>query len=571
MSKRARLSEDEAKKAGLKAWETPEGRRWLLKALNPNDVGVVSAGIPTLHCRNISILNWQGEYSVDVPSNINEEVPNYDTTMFLYQHPLIFGMSASRPQGCIDMRDADAAFIIRRTQIPDTQMYHYRIELSNSVGSPITWTRCAQYLNGQVDPTVFGGDKCLAARRKLYAQLTQKSRVAYGGATIIPTCSAENNSGTLAVCQQVYSPRKVPIEENTNIELDSFTESDFPDTSDLVQNPQMYYGRFQDGAYIPYKLNDPSSMEYQSSEKEMTTRSPYYIEKVTLIGSIADDGLGTLGMLGEVPLTCSGPDTVNFKMEDQSETGLGHLLAIRFYVQTYTGQRGYFQASLAAGAPGEGGNVDVSRALVTSSFFYIDENTKANNVGRDKYLIIEGAILPDGWVDCELDGKFFYLPKYLTTYNWNDDRKELANCSNINWISKDIAISAAAIRADPELGKGTICPYNGQSLITIHMSGISNTAPIKMLHRYGVEVLLVSASAYSPFKFMSPKYDESAIKSYARCIRTMKDAYFANTGSVVGQVDYNNKLMTLIENDSVEELNRGLNQGGSWTGVVGKY
>lgn len=574
MSKRARISEEEAKKAGLKAWETPEGRRWLLKALNPNDVGVVSAGIPTLHCRNISILNWQGEYSVDVPSNINEQVPNYDTTMFLYQHPLIFGMSASRPQGCIDMRDADAAFEIRRAQIGQGQNgpYVYTIELSNSVGSPITWTRCAQYLNGQVDPTVFGGDKSLAARRKLYAQLTQKSRVAYGGATIIPTCSAENNSGTLAVCQQVYSPRKVPIEENTNIELDSFTESDFPDTSDLVQNPQMYYGRFQDGAYIPYKLNDPSSMEYQSSEKEMTTRSPYYVEKATLIGTAVADGDANTGLLVEHTLTCSGPETVNFRMEDQTEGGLFHVFAIRFYVQTYTGQRGYFQISLAAGEPGGAANVvDISRMAQRSSIFFTDENTPANNVALNKRLLQEGAILPVAWATAELAGKFFYMPDYLTCYNWNDDRKELANASNVLWVSKDVSISAAAIQNDPELGKGTICPYNGQSLITIHMSGISNTAPIKMLHRYGVEVLLVAASAYSPFKFMSPKYDESAIKSYARCIRTMKDAYFANAGSVVGQVDYNNKLMNLIENDSVEELNRGLNQGGSWTGVVGKY
>ena len=91
-----------------------------------------------------------------------------------------------------------------------------------------------------------------------------------------------------------------------------------------------------------------------------------------------------------------------------------------------------------------------------------------------------------------------------------------------------------------------------------------------MILRYGVEILLTASSIYSPFKFMSPKYDESAIKSYARCIRNMKDAYFANAGSTIGQVDFVNKILNLIETDAPDDM-RVLNQGGQWTGVVGAY
>ena len=160
------------------------------------------------------------------------------------------------------------------------------------------------------------------------------------------------------------------------------------------------------------------------------------------------------------------------------------------------------------------------------------------------------------------------MPELVTAYDWVG-ASLLANPYGSYWISEDITTQVNP--SDKDLLLGTICPYNGQSLITIHISGASNTAPIKMLLRYGVEILLTASSPYSPFKFMSPRYDESAIKSYARCIRSMRDAYFANAGSIPGQTDYVNKLMALIENDSADDLNRAMNQGGAWTGVVGAY
>lgn len=557
MSKRARLNPEDAKKAGLAAWETPEGRRWLLKALNPNDVSVVSSGIPTLHSRNISVLNWQGEYTMDVPSNISAAVPSYDCTVFLYQHPLIFGMCASRPNGTIDMRDIESTWRVSRAAATGGG-YYYKLEVSTPGSSPVSLTRCSQYLNSQVDPTVFGGDKSLAARRKLYGQLTQKSRVAYGGVTIIPTCSADNNSGTLAVCQQVFSPRKSLVGNNNNIELDSFLPNDFPDTADLVQNPQMYYGRFQDGAYIPYKLNDPSSMEYVNSEQTMTTRAPYFVENVAFLGTDTADEAAVTGAIVEHFPDPSGVNDTSSSFTDTA--ALYRLMAVRLYVQSYTGQRGYITLSLAGGA-----------FTGASKLWYIDDGiTFKNCVAVAPTDLIEGATAtPTTGNALELNDLYLKVPELITCWNWIDTTLDNANPPGCLWNSTDITTNAAA--TDPDLKKGVVCPYNGQSLVTVQMSGISNTAPIKMLLRYGVEILLVASSAYSPFKFMSPKYDESAIKSYARCIRSMKDAYFANAGSVVGQADYANKLMTLIETDSAEDLNRTLNQGGAWSGVVGAY
>lgn len=556
MSKRARLTESEAAKAGLKAWETSEGRRWLLKALNPNDVSLVNCGIPTLHSRNISVLNWQGDYTVNVPANIDAETPAYDTTLFLYQHPLIFGSSASIPNGCIDISKCPLNYHITRTANAGGG-YDYVLNISGTPSSPVTVSRCTQFFNNQVNPSVFNGDSCLAGRRELFKQLTQKSRIVYGGATLIPSCSSEYDSGTLAVCQQVFSPRETILPTNNNIRLNTFLDNDFPSTSDLVQNPQMYYGRFRDGAYIPYKLNDPSATRYVNSEQEVTTRSPYFVYGVSFLGTIAQDGATYTGKLTEVAATYSAVDST---FAYAAKLAMYNLFAIRLYIQSYTGQRGFVDLSLASSTAGN------SEVFFTSDVFA----TKALSTTLGPDAIVEGnAAFPVANASVhELNDLYMKVPEYITMFDWQASDNELANPHGVIFKSLDISSN---VNADVALKRGTISPYNGQSLITVHMTGVSNTAPVKMILRYGSEILLVASSVYSPFKFMSPKYDESAIKSYARCIRGMKDAYFANAGSAIGQADYNNKLMILIENDAVDDLNRAFNQGGSWTGAVGNY
>lgn len=559
MSKRARLSSDDARRAGLHAWETPEGRRWLLKALNPNDVSVAAAGIPTLQSRNISVLNWQGEYSVDVPANLDANNPSYDSTMFLYQHPLIFGMSATRPEGTMDMRDFPRYFQIKFAGTTDSVAGKVTLETSSAPSKPISMSRCVQYLNNQVDPSVFNGDVSLAGRRKLFTQLTQKNRITYGGATIIPTCSAEHNGGSLAVCQQVFSPRKSIVGNNNDLELDTFLASDFPDTSDLVQNPQMYYGRFQDGAYIPYKLHDPSNNLYSNSEQQVATRSPYFVKAITFLGTkAASTGSPAVATIKEVPAIYSGVNVNQFTATSSED--MYSVIGVRLYIQTYTGLTGHITFSLA----------DADHQGSASSVFWTNESGTAKNcVNLARTAILEEtSISATNIAALDLAAAYMKLPELVTAYDWVD-ASLLANPWGSYWVSEDITTQVNP--NDKDLLLGTICPFNGQSLITIHISGASNTAPIKMLLRYGVEILLTASSPYSPFKFMSPRYDESAVKSYARCIRSMRDAYFANAGSIPGQTDYVNKLMALIENDSADDLNRAMNQGGAWTGVVGAY
>lgn len=564
MSKR-RLDEDEARRAGLKAWETPEGRRWLLKALNPNDTALPTTGIPTLKCRNISVLNWQGEYSINAPENITSTVPSYDSTLFLYQHPLIFGLSAARPSGCDDMSTPDRFFRIQREATATANLYTYTITPGEPLDRPISKTRCERYLNGQIDPSVFKDDDSLAGRRILFRTLTQKNRMIYGGATIIPTCSNQFNSGSLAVSQQIFSARRTVLKEDNNVGLESFTKEDFPNTSDTVQNPQMYYGRYQDGAYIPYKMNEPAAMPYVGSEQQITTRSPYYVTEVSFIGYQDAPAEGSHNIqLVQVNAEWTAVNDRNFKIS--SATPLRACTAIRFNITFKTGQQGYYTIGLADSVGG------ASKVIYTDEMYTAAEvKTSTNATGANVNLTYANACVEGTTEDdriaqvLDLTSLYIRMPAEITAWQSNNTTLELANSYGSYYKSDDIATE---VNRPAEYKIGTICPYNGQSIIAVHMAGVSNTAPIKMIIRYGIEILLVSSSPYSPFKFMSPRYDESAIKSYARCIRAMKDAYFANAGSVPGQLDYTNKLMTLIENDSAEDLNRTLNQGGSWYGVV---
>lgn len=559
MSKRSRLTTEDARRAGLHAWETPEGRRWLMKALNPNDTALPTNGIPSLQSRNISVLNWQGEYSIFAPENVTTEIPNYDTTLFLYQHPLIFGLSASRPGGCMDLREYDGYLSVKRTEIGSSGTYTYELSTSHAAGKPISMSRTARYLNNQIDPSIFKGDDSLAGRRVLFNQLTQKNRIIYGGATIIPTCSNQYNSGSLAVSQTVFCPRRTALGADTNIELDTFTDEDFPDTSDTVQNPQMYYGRYQDGAYIPYKLNEPAATPYVGSEQQVTTRCPYYVEDVSFIGpTAASTGSPAAYELEEVFTNYSS--VANKTFVATAKTAMYACCAVRFYIVFFTGQRGHITFSL--------GDADAKAASLNSNVIFTNENGSGATLVNQKpdVLATEDTNVLKSTVDSgELNNLYIKLPESITAWQWNKIGEQLANPYGSYFISEDISKDPSAA---PELKVGTICPFNGQSIVAVHMSGVSNTAPVKMILRYGSEILLVASSPYSPFKFMSPRYDESAIKSYARCIRSMKDAYFANTGAVPGQLDYTNKLMTLIENDSADDLNRTLNQGGTWYGVV---
>ena len=598
MSAAKRLRADEAaRKAGLKATESEEGRKWLWKALNPADPGTAAIGIPTGQSNNISTLNYQSQYDITAPPGVSSAYPSFDCDLYLNHNPVIFGTAISYPSGSMDLSGV-GTFEINTTVNEAEKTVTVKITPDDIPDKPVAMRTVQQLTNSQIDPRAFQYSNSLASKRVLYSQIIQKARLSYGSAHVIPTCSDLNNGGLITACQQVCEPKESMIDETNGIHLLSYNENDFPNIEDTIQNPQMYSARYNDGCYMPYKIRDPFNNDYVSSEREMTCRAPYVVTGVSLL--VADQ-FGTVNegvftktetanatnyTVRQVPMTLTqATDSTMFTIEATTSTAntggttaykKSNVLAIRFDVCNLIGQRGYFYVSLND----ESKNEKTSKAYgfsniisnATSSTSYKQMSNMFNGPFAET---ISGEFAP-GQLKAETNGplwqsmfqgkQWFHIPRLITAWDAQGTGAS-QNPMGIQWVSVDTTLtSLSSLKA---LTRGTIPDMLEKQMCTVHMTGVSSTAPIKLIMRIGVEILLTASSLYSPFKYISPEYDESAIKSYLRCTRAMRDAYYANAGGIGGQAEFIRAMTDLVEYGSPLALSRVLNQGGNYVSLIG--
>lgn len=598
MSAAKRMRADEAaRKAGLKATESEEGRKWLWKALNPADPGTAAIGIPTGQSNNISTLNYQSQYDITAPPGVSSAYPSFDCDLYLNHNPVIFGTAISYPSGSMDLSGV-GTFEINTTVDEAKKQVTVKITPDDIPDKPVAMRTVQQLMNSQIDPRAFQYSNSLASKRVLYSQIIQKARLSYGSAHVIPTCSDLNNGGLITACQQVCEPKESMIDETNGIHLLSYNENDFPNIEDTIQNPQMYSARYNDGCYMPYKIRDPFNNDYVSSEREMTCRAPYVVTGVSLLvadqfGSVAGGVFtrtttanATNYTVRQVPMTLTqATDSTMFTIEATTSTAItegdiaatkSNVLAIRFDVCNLIGQRGYFYVSLN----------DESK-IDTQSKSYGFSNIISNATSSTSYKqmsnmfngpFVEGLSggFSAGQLKAETNGplwksmfqgkQWFHIPRLITAWNSQGTGASM-NPIGIQWVSVDTTLtSLSSLKA---LTRGTIPDMLEKQMCTVHMTGVSSTAPIKLIMRMGVEILLTASSLYSPFKYISPEYDESAIKSYLRCTRAMRDAYYANAGGIGGQAEFIRAMTDLVEYGSPLALSRVLNQGGNYVSLIG--
>lgn len=578
-------TEEIAQKAGLTAYETEEGRRWLWKALNPNDTATASVGIPADKTHNISALNYQSQYDIAAPPGVTAAFPSYDVDLYLNHNPVVFGTSVAYPSGTMDLSQVGSFQVSIQTNAADNS-FTVLMKPDDAPMKPAGLRTVQQLFNSQIDPRVFSYSSSLASRRLLYSQLTQKAKLTYGGALVIPTCSDLNNGGLITACQQVCEPKVSMVDSANGIYLNSYELNDFPDVEDTIQNPQMYSARFIDGCYMPYKMRDPFNMEYKASEREITNRSPYSVTGVSVITvSGLTDNLGTIKSTAEATYFTSYQTPMTF-VPNANDTGFvlsakvpapndsagtiddakSPVVAFRFDVVNYLGQRGYFYISLNNEFLG-----------TENTYSTIIQSTGHNN--RVTSEIFKGPVTEGisgehtanfatatWWTNSTIaNGDYIKIPEILTAWN-TQGTGYTQNPLGLQWKSTDVTVGAVQNSA---LTRGTMPDMLEFQMCTVHMTGCSSTAPIKLILKIGIEILLNAGSPYSPFKFISPKYDESALKSYLRCTRAMRDAYFANAGGMGGQAEFIKALSDLIESDSAAPLSRVLNQGGNYISLIG--
>lgn len=579
----ALASDAAARKAGLKAYEYAEGRAWLWKALNPQNTETASVGIPSHQTNNISCLNYQSQYDITPPGNISATAPSYDVDLFLNHNPLLFGCAITSPTGTMDLSEIGALRIAI-----DTGAKTITLSPEDSPMKTVALRTATQLINTQINPEVFKYSGSLASRRVLFSQLTQKNRMAYGSALAIPTCSDLNNGGLITACQQICEPQRTLIDSAKGVYLNSYTNSDFPDVSDTIQNPQMYSARYNDGCYMPYKMREPFTQGYTNSEREVTCRAPYVVTGISAICLIsysstnAGTTFGTQEQFFSVDTTSSTFSAVASFPSGVVDADKMQVLALKVYATNYLGQKGYYF---------------ISKNLKGSSGQYTETKTPAiaTNVSNTLILnslqvgsvlgnVFNGPIFEGPWPNGRvafptttavnsaatffgstaiLNNEIIRIPEIVTFYD-SQGTADFQNPNGLQFGSLDITVGGTG-----GAERGTIPDMLENQMATVHMTGVSNTAPVKLILKMGIEILLTAGSPYSPFKFISPKYDESALKSYLRCTRVMRDAYFAAAGGAGGQVDFMRALNDLIENDTSLPLSRVLNQGGNYVSVIG--
>lgn len=597
MSAAKRLREDEAaRKAGLKATESEEGRKWLWKALNPADPGTAAIGIPTGQSNNISTLNYQSQYDVTAPPGVTSAYPSFDCDLYLNHNPVIFGTAISYPSGSMDLSGVGSFEI--ETTVAEGKV-KVKITPDDIPDRPVALRTVQQLMNSQIDPRAFQYSNSLASKRVLYSQVIQKARMSYGSIHVIPTCSDLNNGGLITACQQVCEPKESMIDDTNGIHLLAYNENDFPNIEDTIQNPQMYSARYNDGCYMPYKIRDPFKNEYISSEREVTCRAPYVVTGVSMLvayqfGTVSN---GVLNMtetkdatnysVKQVPMTLNqAPDSTMFSITGEADTAKtggstavtkSNVLAIRFDVCNLIGQRGYFYVSL-------NDESIVNASLQTGGLSTIISSDTTSTALKPMVNMFNGPFseslsgtftagqLNSGtagnllWGSMFQGKQWFHIPRLITAWDAQGTGAS-ENPKGVQWVSVDTTLtSLSSLKA---LSRGTIPDMLEKQMCTVHMTGVSSTAPIKLIMRMGVEILLTASSLYSPFKYISPEYDESAIKSYLRCTRAMRDAYYANAGGMGGQAEFIKALSDLVEHGSPMALSRVLNQGGNYVSLIG--
>lgn len=585
-------TEEVAKKAGLTAYETEEGRRWLWKALNPNDTATASVGIPADKTHNISALNYQSQYDIVAPPGVSAAFPSYDVDLYLNHNPVVFGTSVAYSSGTMDLSQV-GGFQVKIGAKTAADTYEVTLIPDDAPAKPVGLRTVQQLFNSQIDPRVFAYSSSLASRRLLYSQLTQKAKLTYGGALVIPTCSDLNNGGLITACQQVCEPKVSMVDSANGIYLNSYETTDFPDVEDTIQNPQMYSARFIDGCYMPYKMRDPFNMEYKSSEREITNRAPYSVTGVSVMSvqgltdglSLAKKTEATHFYTLQTPMvfTPNTADTgftlkatVPDPVDADGQLEKNPVLGFRFDVVNYLGQRGYFYVSLndeySIGNNKESGTIAGSASKLITTDPIVRSGRATYNIYNglmeeaSSNELAAGFAIDNWWTFVTLaNNNYIYIPEIITAWD-TQGTGYTQNPLGLQWVSTDVTSGAATNTA---LSRGTMPDMLEFQMCTVHMTGCSSTAPIKLILKVGIEILLNAGSPYSPFKFISPKYDESALKSYLRCTRAMRDAYFANAGGMGGQAEFIKALSDLIESDSAAPLSRVLNQGGNYISLIG--
>lgn len=525
---------------------TNDGGAWLKKALDPAELGVDVVGMPDTNTNPRTVINYQMQSDILVPDSdtyVATTVSTYDADLYLFQDPIIFGMSASYPAGTKD--PSSAPFACDFTNTTDTR----NLKITFAAG---TAPRTVQvYLNSQIEGS------SLAEKKANFTKYCQKFRMIYGGVQGIPACSEMFDSGTIEATQQIFNPE---ISPSTDIGYSSITpvqgittsswpadvttngvnlnkcmrynakyspnaamcslsnkgkifqkvkyhDNDFPDSGIGIQNPTTLYCRYKEGVYMPYKIRNPLNHLYKNSEENWLEEAPYITSTIAFYSCQTTDGYVS-GPLDYDAAT----RTLSANLQSPSQT-------LTVFIKCFTKTGIAFWLCIGA---------DTDTTLGTYTVNIPSLNIKPYTVNENEFpLYLTGQ------------GSDQHTLLYVMSLN--------ANLST-NLIDTSIPEEPPKALAPLDTNIGVVC-----------FRSIAVQAAVRLIFRLGFELMIVAGGIYSPFKRSPPRYDQRAIDSYISAVHTMRDAFYGDAATTAGHDEYSMRISELVTG----------NLGSSWYGNVG--
>lgn len=487
-------------------YETIDGGKWLGKALDPVNIMNDVVGMPDTTTNNVAVLNYQTNSECPMPNlyGLNEAVfSSYDSDLYVFQHPVILASVMSYPASTVNPKESAFTVSFGGTDAA----FHPHITFSST--QQVFPRTVKTILNDQIE-----GETFQAKQITLSTQM-QRYRVIYGACQVIPACSQLYDSGTLEACQQIFNsqtinrvchraPTVTAVGNATTEQCEIFQRDDFPDSTDTIQNPNALYCRYREGSFMPYKLRNPLFHPYHSSEQTQLLSCDYVIT-------------GASYRVGDATAV------VNMTWDNASKSFVRPVASVDLFAKHI-----YLHCFSKAGV----------------EFFYHFYTTGAAGAADQ----IAGPItLPQE--HAPTFNTALLVPPGLAT----------GFMRTLSTRSIDAAEIAAA-------NNNMILPFGGENLGNYAFKNISMSAGVKLLFRLGLEILLTAGGVYTMFKHRSPPYDERAIKTYIRCIRLMRDAFYGNAASDTGHEAYQAYITGLAWQDP--EAGLITNSGARWMGAV---
>lgn len=522
-------------------YSTIEGGRWLKKALDPVDINTDIAGLPDINTNQRAILNYQMQADIPVPRsdtynpNINQ---SYDADLYLLQDPICYGMSVSYPQNTLNPVGVDLTLAIQRSEI--------RLALPAGY-APRT---CNIFLNNQIE-----GD-CKYNKLQNLQKYCQRCRMVYGGIQAIPACSALFDSGTIEATQQIFSPENALItdmgvtkHDGTNeygipYRCQRFKEDDFPDNGSSIQNATSLYCRYKEGLYMPYKMVNPLVYPYRGAEDLSVTDAPYVFSDIT-----------------KVWITYVDTNTVDYANPVVSTKDLSAV---------YSPEEHCFVIDT--------GFTESQNTIQIKGFHMLFECY--NKVGARFYIqFASGSMSEPGTENDDMINSSYKinLPKTLGAY-YHPITGGTSICQPVtpptpfNGVAARRVYGGSGLVADGTVTSDNIAsvdfylPQSNTNIGIVCFRSIGLQASIRLIFRFGLEMMIVAGGVYSPFKHKAPNYDQKALNTYVRAIHKMKDAFLGNAATPEGHPEFSARIAEIVaEDDSRVSVS---NLGSRWYGKV---